>query len=122
LNCTICKKPIEEHGEGLSTDMCIATKLGLDVIGNSGRFRDPKDRHITSIPHYSSPEMNSDVWGLVESKKASMHIGTSASVGDWGVHLYHPDGHFIGIIKAPTPTLAICRAFLVLEETNEERI
>ena len=29
MNCTVCQKPIEEHGEGIATNECIEEKLGL---------------------------------------------------------------------------------------------
>ena len=65
MNCTACKKPVDEHGEGRETDRCVAEKLGWTDVYISGD--NPKDSYghgaIPSgklarnvLPYYSSKE------------------------------------------------------------------
>jgi hypothetical protein len=125
MNCSVCKKPIEEHGESRETDRCVAEKLGWKEIKlwketkdldeyMEGRIPTPVGEWM-AVPHYSSPEMSPETWGLVERMGVWFSVGHYISFGDdegWSVSIEEGGEDFI---IAPTPTLAICRAYLAME-------
>lgn len=130
MNCTICKRPVDEHGESRETDICVYLKqypyeksgswYKVKVIKEETSFYIQEQglaklyvflKH--QVPHYSSPEMSAETWSLVE-RMPIIEINNFA--GDWQIIVYMNDMQFLYDIEAPTPTLAICRAFLAKEE------
>ena len=117
MNCIVCQKPVEEHGEGLHTDLCVARKAGWLISKKQGTWELISPEGITTKTNvnacarqlfdYSSPTMSADTWGLVESidKNKALAI-VRYEDGDW----------WVGKANAPTAPLAICRAFLAKEE------
>ena len=124
MNCTICGKDVNEHNEGRSCDRCVAEKLGWN--GKVSHHEGTGSAHGFSncsacfnlIPHYSSPDMDKETWELVERMKNDedgFELGHYKELlnGPWNIHV-----GYMGI-TAPTPTLAICRAFLAMEDQEE---
>lgn len=119
MNCTVCKKPVSEHQEGIETDVCIEEKLGLrsyetERVGILASTVITKGTPMCDIPHYSSPTMSAETWSLVE-KFVGLEITWIKTEGveiTWVEMGYDGYRH----IKAPTATLAICRAFLANKE------
>lgn len=128
MNCTICKRPLEEHLEGCQTDKCVAEKLGYeariqaDEVCNFLGFMRPKQTNLAwePTPHYSSPEMSAETWSLVEriGVMEINNIPNPPSGDDWQLVKISrgEEPYYVYDINAPTPTLAICRAFLAMEE------
>lgn len=143
MNCTVCGKPVEEHLEGRETDFCIGLATGLIKKVSKGWYeikkptrsqtRQEKDTSLKArkkeivmfgypdswLPHYSSPSMSPETWGLLtEAYKDSRVIYVGVSTNDnsivWGAQILFIDKQFEAY--APTPTLAVCRAFLAKEE------
>lgn len=116
MNCQICQKPVDEHGEGRKTDRCIAERLGLNITlyTPTGDFYLDTAECCEPIPHYSSPTMSAETWGLAKE--------IVEGDDDWGLsYNYRTEEYYFNLndfwgVPAPTPTLAICRAFLAMEE------
>lgn len=145
MNCTICGKPVDEHGENEQTDICIVKKLGWKfsqeapgieywcrindeskkVTDGGWWLRAGDDKKLgwacanpacgPLIPHYSSPDMSADTWGLVE-RMGNAYILSNISKPLYDIQIVTARIVTDIYIKAPTPTLAICRAFLAQEE------
>ena len=154
MNCTICKKPVEEHEEGRETDFCIGLATGRIKKVSKGWYEIKVPNHLRTrtqpeaeiwikcrkkditdhdrwLPSYSDPTMSAETWGLVE-KIAEIEYVWSTQLE----HLFYQknlemkysvyvfgDETYQGMtvrkcysFDAPTPTLAICRAFLAVEE------
>ena len=120
MDCTICSRPIDEHGEGRSTDRCIAKKLGWTRISLQGTFGNKhwqawdKEDNVVDLPFYSSPEMSAATWGLFRdiSLQRPASISFHVEIG-WILDVGINDA--FRIQTGHSETLAICRAFLRLE-------
>ena len=139
MNCTICKKPVEEHEEGRETDFCIGLATGRIKKVSKGwyeikvpnllrtrtqpeaeiwikcRKKDITD-HGRWLPSYSDPTMSAETWGLVEKMEDFRLMETIPR--EWLCNVMYRVGQASKEIRvlAPTPTLAICKAFLAVEE------
>lgn len=120
-NCTVCSQPVDEHLEGRKTDRCVAEKLGWKEIGNDGGYKSglhgrhpihKKGCSTQGIPHYSSPTMSAETWGLTEKIDCEWSLYPE---GEQFVFFWDSDPHPYLTFKAPTASLAIIRAFLACE-------
>ena len=141
MNCTICNEDVNDHVEGRSCDRCVAEKLGWNFQEESPEgmfcpfphgemyervwYKSPDDSlwccsiHSDFIPHYSSPTMSAETWGLVERMREK-GFKLTAYEDCWNLqtqYLWIPEHSFR--VQAPTPTLAIIRAFLGCEEVKD---
>lgn len=140
-NCTVCSKPVDEHLESEATDICVAKKLGWQYRQEAegfwcciddydikktdlGWWLEPNGNEKTGwacanptcgpvIPHYSSPTMSAECWGLVE--KFEYFYLTKDSDKKWSV-MESVLGTTYDRIYASTAPLAICRGFLAMVE------
>ena len=79
-----------------------------------------------NIPYYSSPSMSPETWGLVEKFNSRFALWQLDTGEEYEFDWYLPSlkiSKEVGeicyksrAVKAPTPTLAICRAFLAKED------
>ena len=129
MNCTVCGKDVNDHNEGRNCDRCIAEKLGLNITlyTPTGDFYLDTAECCEPIPHYSSPEMSAETWGLVEKMKEYFQERIADRWDTCSIDItWHGDKYFCKgnradgwpnwSISTPTPTLAICRAFLAMEK------
>lgn len=117
-NCSVCKKPVDEHLEGRETDRCVAEKLGWNeqILHHRGVGKAPGYQNCSEcfnlIPHYSSPTMSAEVWGL--EKKLGVYFAVFKDFfGEEWFCSWNAKQNLSA--KAPTAPLAICRAFLCME-------
>ncbi|MCK5237542.1 MAG: hypothetical protein KAR06_11255 [Deltaproteobacteria bacterium] len=125
MNCSICDKPLEDHIEGRETDWCIALKLELfHPTKVPGRWHWIKDDIFTGFTkdyllatrtlYYTAGAPKPEVWDLTKL--------IVQGDDDWGLsYNYRSEEYYFNRnaywgVPAPTPTLAICRAFLAEEE------
>lgn len=129
MTCQSCGEPVKDHGESRETDFCVGLKAGdiHPIKGKEGRYSQQKDStHLTGydkesilvthnwrfwLPHYSSPQMSAETWGLVEKLPVSFSLHRNLVIGttDWYVYSGSPRGKKF---KGETATLAICQAYL----------
>ncbi len=128
MNCTVCGKDINDHVEDRSCDRCVAKKLGWADIreypqkmswasGLEGRL--PNSDEWANIPHYSSPEMSPETWGLVE--RFGNDFALWKNVDGKGRWCCSKASTSVALTHALTPTLAICRAFLAIDNKKEAK-
>jgi len=117
MNCTVCGKDVNEHGESRETNRCVAEKLKKTAKPRKNRSwcgQTMPNSGFEQIPLYSSPDSIDPAWELTD--KFGWFYLVKTAEGDWhftqGIFTEQESTTF----SAPTPQLAIIRAYLVKRE------